>query len=152
MELKVGMKVPDFTLPDSKGNDVTLSKFKGKKVILYFYPKDNTKGCTLEAINFRDNYKEIKETDTVILGVSKDSMKSHISFINKYDIPFVLLSDAEGEICELYGVWKMKKMYGREYMGIERTTFLIDKEGNIMKIFPKVKVEGHVKEIMEQLK
>ena len=152
MELKVGMKAPDFTLPDSKENDVTLSKFKGKKVILYFYPKDNTKGCTLEAINFRDNYKEIKETDTVILGVSKDSMESHISFINKYGIPFVLLSDAEGEICELYGVWKTKKMNGREYMGIERTTFLVDKEGNIMKIFPKVKVEGHVKEIMDQLK
>ena len=152
MELKVGMKALDFTLPDSKGNDVTLSNFKGKKVILYFYPKDNTKGCTLEAINFRDNYEEIKETDTVILGVSKDSMKSHISFINKYNLPFVLLSDEEGKVCELYGVWKMKKMYGREYMGIERTTFLIDKEGNIMKIFPKVKVEGHVEEIMDQLK
>ena len=152
MELKVGMKAPDFTLPDSKGNDVTLSNFKGKKIILYFYPKDNTKGCTLEAINFRDNYEEIKETYTVILGVSKDSMKSHISFINKYNLPFVLLSDEEGKVCELYGVWKMKKMYGREYMGIERTTFLIDKEGNIMKIFPKVKVEGHVEEIMDQLK
>ncbi|MGB6608053.1 MAG: thioredoxin-dependent thiol peroxidase [Atribacterota bacterium] len=152
MELKVGMKALDFTLPDSKGNDVTLSNFKGKKVILYFYPKDNTKGCTLEAINFRDNYEEIKETDTVILGVSKDSMKSHISFINKYNLPFVLLSDEEGKVCELYGVWKMKKMYGREYMGVERTTFLIDKEGNIMKIFPKVKVEGHVEEIMDQLK
>ena len=152
MELKVGMKALDFTLPDSKGNDVTLSNFKGKKVILYFYPKDNTKGCTLEAINFRDNYEEIKETDTVILGVSKDSMKSHISFINKYNLLFVLLSDEEGKVCELYGVWKMKKMYDREYMGVERTTFLIDKEGNIMKIFPKVKVEGHVKEIMEQLK
>jgi len=152
MELKVGMKAPDFTLPDSKGNDIVLSNFRKKKVILYFYPKDNTKGCTLEAINFRDNYKEIKETDTVILGVSKDSMKSHISFINKYNIPFVLLSDEEGKACELYGVWKAKKMYGREYMGIERTTFLIDKEGKIMKIFPKVKVEGHVKEIMDQLK
>ena len=152
MELKVGMKAPDFTLPDSKGNDIVLSNFRKKKVILYFYPKDNTKGCTLEAINFRDNYKEIKETDTVILGVSKDSMKSHISFINKYNIPFFLLSDEEGKACELYGVWKAKKMYGREYMGIERTTFLIDKEGKIMKIFPKVKVEGHVKEIMDQLK
>ena len=152
MELKVGMRAPDFTLPDSQGNDVALSNFREKNVILYFYPKDNTKGCTLEAINFRDNYEEIKETDTVILGVSKDSMKSHISFINKYNLPFVLLSDEEGKVCELYGVWKMKKMYGREYMGIERTTFLIDKEGSIMKIFPKVKVEGHVEEIMDQLK
>jgi len=152
MELKEGMKAPDFTLPDDQGNDVALSNFREKNVILYFYPKDNTKGCTLEAINFRDNYEEIKETDTVILGVSKDSMKSHVSFINKYNLPFVLLSDGEGKICELYGVWKTKKMYGREYMGIERTTFLIDKEGNIMKIFPKVKVEGHVEEIMNQLK
>ena len=152
MELKVGIRAPDFTLQDSQGKDVALSNFREKNVILYFYPKDNTKGCTLEAINFRDNYEEIKETDTVILGVSKDSMKSHISFINKYNLPFVLLSDEEGKVCELYGVWKMKKMHGREYMGIERTTFLIDKEGNIMKIFPKVKVEGHVEEIMDQLK
>jgi peroxiredoxin Q/BCP len=152
MELKVGMRAPDFTLQDSQGKDVALSNFREKNVILYFYPKDNTKGCTLEAINFRDNYDEIKETDSVILGVSKDSMKSHISFINKYNLPFVLLSDEEGKVCELYGVWKMKKMYGREYMGIERTTFLIDKEGNITKIFPKVKVEGHVEEIMDQLK
>ena len=152
MELKVGRRAPDFNLPDSQGNDVTLSNFREKNVILYFYPKDNTKGCTLEAINFRDNYEEIKETDTVILGVSKDSTKSHLSFISKYNLPFVLLSDGEGKVCELYGVWKTKKMYGREYMGIERTTFLINKEGNIMKIFPKVKVEGHVEEIMEQLK
>ena len=152
MELKVGMRAPDFNLPDNQGHDVALSNFRGKNVILYFYPKDNTKGCTLEAINFRNNYEEIKETDTVILGVSKDSMKSHVSFINKYNLPFVLLSDEEGKVCELYGVWKMKKMYGREYMGIERTTFLIDKEGNIMKIFPKVKVEDHVEEIINQLK
>jgi peroxiredoxin Q/BCP len=152
MELKVGMRAPDFTLPDSQGNDVALSNFREKNVILYFYPKDNTKGCTLEAINFRDNYEEIKETDTVILGVSKDSTKSHLSFINKYNLPFVLLSDGEGKVCELYSVWKTKKMYGREYMGIERTTFLINKKGNIIKIFPKVKVEGHVEKIMEQLK
>lgn len=152
MELKEGMKAPDFTLPDSQGNDVTLSSFRGKNVILYFYPKDNTKGCTLEAVNFRDNYEEIKEKDTIILGVSKDSIKSHVSFINKYKLPFILLSDEEGKVCGLYGVWKAKKMYGREYMGIERTTFLIDKEGNIVKIFPKVKVQGHVDEIMDQLK
>jgi len=152
MKLKEGMKAPDFTLTDSQGNDVTLSNFERKNVILYFYPKDNTKGCTIEAINFRDNYEEIKETDTIILGVSKDSMKSHVSFINKYNLPFVLLSDEEGKVCELYGVWKTKKMYGREYKVIERTTFLINKEGNIIKIFPKVKVQGHVDEIMEQLK
>ncbi len=152
MELKEGMKAPDFSLQDSQGNHVALSNFKGKNVILYFYPKDNTKGCTLEAINFRDNYEEINETDTVILGVSKDSMKSHVSFINKYNLPFVLLSDEEGKVCELYGVWKTKKMCGREYMGIERTTFLIDKEGKIIKIFSKVDVQGHVDEIMNHLK
>ena len=151
MELKQGMKAPDFTLQDSQGNNVALSNFKGKNVILYFYHKDNTKGCTLEAINFRDNYEEIKEKDTIILGVSKDSIKSHVIFINKYNLPFILLSDEEGKVCELYGVCKMKKRYGREYMGIERTTFLIDKKGNIIKKFPKVKVPGHVEEIMEQL-
>jgi peroxiredoxin Q/BCP len=151
MELKEGIKAPDFTLQDSQGNNVALSNFKGKNVILYFYPKDNTKGCTLEAINFKDNYEEIKEKDTIILGVSKDSIKSHVNFINKYNLPFILLSDEEGKVCELYGVWKMKKRYGREYMGIERTTFLIDKKGNIIKKFPKVKIPGHVEEIMEQL-
>lgn len=152
MELIEGMKAPDFTLPDSQGNNVALSNFRGKNVILYFYPKDHTKGCTLEATNFGDNYEEIKETDTIILGVSKDSIKSHISFINKYNLPFILLSDEEGKVCELYGTWKMDKKYDREYRGIERTTFLIDKEGDIIKIFFKVKVEGHVEEIMEQLK
>lgn len=151
MELKEGIKAPDFTLQDSQGNNVALSNFKGKNVILYFYPKDNTKGCTLEAINFKDNYEEIKEKDTIILGVSKDSVKSHVNFINKYNLPFILLSDEEGKVCKLYGVWKMKKRYGREYMGIERTTFLIDKKGNIIKKFPKVKIPGHVEEIMEQL-
>ena len=104
MELKEGMKAPDFTLQDSQGKDVVLSNFREKNVILYFYPKDNTKGCTLEAINFRDNYEEIKKTNSVILGVSKDSMKSHVSFINKYNLPFILLSDGEGKVCELYGV------------------------------------------------
>jgi len=152
MELKEGMKSPDFTLPDNQGNNVTLSNFRGKNVILYFYPKDHTKGCTIEATNFKDNYKEITETDTIILGVSKDSIKSHTSFINKYNLPFILLSDEEGKVCELYGTWKMKKMYGRDHIGIERTTFLIDKEGNIIRKFSKVKVEGHVEEIMEQLK
>lgn len=152
MELKEGMKAPDFNLPDSQGNDVTLSNFREKKVILYFYPKDNTKGCTLEAINFRDNYEEIEKIDTVVLGISKDSMKSHVGFISKHHLPFILLSDEEGKVCEMYGVWKKKKMYGKEYMGIERTTFLIDKNGSIMKIFPKVKVEGHVEEIIQEIK
>lgn len=152
MKLVEGMKAPDFTLPDSQLIEVTLSDFMGKNIILYFYPKDNTKGCTLEAVNFKENYKEIRKTDTVILGISKDSTKSHQSFINKYSLPFTLLSDTEGNVCNLYGVWKEKNMYGRKYMGIERTTFLINKEGTIMKIFNKVKVKGHVEEIMKYLK
>ena len=151
MNLEEGMKAPDFTLPDSQGIDITLSDYKGKNVILYFYPKDNTTGCTLEAVNFRDNYKKIQESNTIILGISKDSIKSHTNFINKYSLPFKLLSDPEGKVCELYGVWKEKSMYGRQYMGIERTTFLIDKEGTILKIFPKVKVKGHVEEIMKYI-
>jgi len=151
MELKAKMKAPEFALPDIQDNQVSLSGFQGKNVILYFYPKDNTKGCTLEAINFRDNYKDISERDTVVLGVSKDSKKSHANFIGKYHLPYILLSDEDGNVCKLYGVWKMKSRNGREYMGIERTTFLIDKKGNIIKIFPKVKVEGHVEEILKYL-
>lgn len=151
MNLEEGMKAPDFSLPDSQGIEVALSDFIGKNIILYFYPKDNTKGCTLEAVSFRDNYEKIQESNTIILGVSKDSIKSHINFVNKHNLPFKLLSDSEGKICELYGVWKEKSMYGRKYMGIERTTFLIDKEGTIMKIFPKVKVKGHVEEVMKYI-
>ncbi|HXL02280.1 MAG TPA: thioredoxin-dependent thiol peroxidase [Candidatus Atribacteria bacterium] len=151
MELKIGMKAPDFTLPDSQGNDVSLSNFIGKNVILYFYPKDNSGGCTAEAIDFRDNYEKIEKTNTVVIGISKDSAKSHLNFAHKYNLPFILLSDKEGKVCELYGVWKEKKLYGRTYMGIERTTFLINQQGFIMKIFPRVKVKGHVEEIVEDL-
>ena len=152
MTINEGNKAPEFTLPNSQGNQVSLSDFQGKNVILYFYPKDNTKGCTLEAVNFRDNYEEIKQKDTVVLGISKDSVKSHVNFISKYHLPFILLSDKDEGVCELYGVWKKKSMYGREYMGIERTTFLIDKKGIILKIFRKVKVQGHVEKILEYLK
>ncbi len=151
MKLEEGMKAPDFTLPDSQGNEISLSDYMGKNVILYFYPKDNTKGCTLEATNFRDNYEKIKKMNTIVLGVSKDSIKSHANFINKYNLPFRLLSDTEGKVCELYGVWKEKSMYGRKYMGIERTTFLIDREGKILKIFPKVQVRGHMEEVVHFL-
>jgi len=152
MELKEGMSAPEFSLPDSEGNKVALSDYRGKNVILYFYPKDNTKGCTLEAISFRDNYEEIMTINTVVLGISKDSLKSHIGFISKYHLPFILLSDEEGKVCELFDVWKKKKMYGREYMGIERTTFLIDQKGEILRIFKKVKVEGHVEELLQEIK
>jgi len=151
MELKVGMKAPDFTLPDSQGKDVSLSSFIGKNVILYFYPKDNSGGCTAEAIDFRDSYEKIEKTNTVIIGISKDSVKSHLNFAHKYNLPFILLSDSGGKVCELYGVWKEKKLYGRTYMGIERTTFLINQDGFITKIFPRVKVKGHVEEIVKYL-
>lgn len=151
MELKAGMKAPDFTLPDSQGKDVSLSNFIGKNVILYFYPKDNSGGCTAEAIDFRDNYEKIEKINTVIISISKDSVKSHLNFAHKYNLPFILLSDSEGKVCELYGVWKEKKLYGRTYMGIERTTFLINQQGFIIKIFPRVKVKGHVEEIVKYL-
>jgi len=151
MELKVGMKAPDFTLPDSQGKEIALSNLKGKKVVLYFYPKDNTSGCTAEAVSFKENYNKLKKANAEVIGISKDSMASHLNFIQKYDLPFILLSDNEGKVCSLYGVWKEKKMYGRNYMGIERTTFLIDEQGYIQKIFPKVKVKGHIEEIMKFL-
>jgi len=151
MELKIGMKAPDFTLQDSQGKEVSLSNFKGKKIILYFYPKDNTSGCTAEAVSFRDNYDKIKETNSMVIGISKDSIASHMNFARKYNLPFILLSDGEGKVCELYGVWKEKSMYGRSYMGIERTTFLIDEQGYLQQIFPQVKVKGHSEEVMKFL-
>lgn len=151
MGLKVGMKAPDFTLPDSQGKEVSLSNFKGKKIILYFYPKDNTSGCTAEAVSFRDNYDKIRATNSLVIGISKDSVASHLNFAQKYNLPFILLSDSEGKVCELYGVWKEKSMYGRSYMGIERTTILIDEQGYLQQIFPQVKVKGHIEEVMKFL-
>lgn len=144
-------KAPQFTLRDSLGNNVSLSDFKGKKVVLYFYPKDNTSGCTKEACDFRDVFPEFKKLNGVVLGVSADSEKSHQGFAQKYELPFTLLSDPDKEVIQKYGVWKEKSMYGKKYMGIERTTFLIDEEGSILKIYPKVKVPGHVDEILRDL-
>lgn len=141
----------DFTLPGSNGENVSLSDFRGKTVILYFYPKDNTPGCTREACDFKESHSEFKNSDTVLLGISKDTIQKHINFINKFDLPFLLLSDADGKICEEYGVWKLKKMAGKEYMGIERSTFLIDKNGVISKEWRKVKVAGHVEEVLQFL-
>lgn len=149
---EVGKKAPDFTLPDQNGNKVSLKNFKGKKVVLYFYPKDNTSGCTKEACNFRDDFPKFKKTDTVIIGVSPDSVSSHKKFADKYNLPFTLLSDEEKNVLEKYGVWKEKSMYGKKYMGVERTTFIIDEDGKIKKIFNKVKVDGHNTEVMEALK
>lgn len=146
------MKAKEFTLPASNGKDVSLKDFFGKNVILYFYPKDNTPGCTTEACSFRDSMEEFNNNDTVILGVSKDSIKKHNSFIEKYNLPFLLLSDEEGKVCEEYGVWQLKKMMGKEYMGIVRSTFLIDKTGEIIKEWRGVKVDGHTEEVLLALK
>lgn len=150
--MKVGQKAPNFSVKDDSGKDVKLSDFKGKKVVLYFYPKDDTPGCTKEACNFRDGIDEIKKQGAVVLGVSADSVQSHQKFKTKFDLNFQLLSDADKKIVEDYGVWKEKSMYGRKYMGIERTTFVIDKDGKISHIFPKVKVAQHYDEVLEALR
>src|SRR3954469_5796129 len=150
-ELKVGQKAPDFTLQNDMGEKMKLSDFKGKQVVLYFYPKDDTPGCTTEACNFRDGIAEIKKKGAVVLGVSADSVESHKKFKSKFDLNFPLLADTEKKIIEDYGVWKEKSMYGKKYMGIERTTFLIDKDGKISHIFPKVKVTDHYDEVLEAL-
>ncbi|MHB1688856.1 MAG: thioredoxin-dependent thiol peroxidase [Ignavibacteriaceae bacterium] len=150
--LEEGKKAPMFKLKDQDGKAVSLSDFKGKNVILYFYPKDDTPGCTTEACNFRDEFPKFQNIDAVILGVSPDSETSHKKFIAKYNLPFRLLSDESKEVLEKYGVWKEKNMYGRKYMGVERTTYIIDADGKIKKIFNKVKVSDHYKEVLEALK
>jgi len=147
-----GKKAPNFSLHGSKGVKVSLNNFKGSKVVLYFYPKDMTSGCTNEACDFRDQFPDFKKIKTVVLGISPDSVQSHKKFIDKYDLPFILLSDEKKEVVQKYEVWKEKSMYGKKYMGVERTTFIIDEEGRIKKIFPKVKIAGHVDEVIKILK
>ncbi|MEW5842031.1 MAG: thioredoxin-dependent thiol peroxidase [Bacteroidota bacterium] len=149
--LEAGKKAPSFTLPDEDNKKISLSDFKGKKVVLYFYPKDMTSGCTHEACDFRDTFPDFQKLKAVILGVSIDSSESHKKFSDKYELPFTLLSDADKKVVQKYGVWKEKSMYGRKYMGIERTTFIIDGEGVIRNIFQKVKVSGHADEVMKSL-
>ena len=146
------MKAKNFSLPASNGNVVSLEDFKGKNVIVYFYPKDNTPGCTTEACSFRDSFEEFQSSETIILGISKDSSKKHNGFIEKHNLPFLLLSDEDGKVCEDYGVWQLKKMMGKEYMGIVRSTFLIDKDGNLVKEWRAVKVNGHIEEVLEFVK
>lgn len=150
--LKEGSKAPAFTLPNEKGKKVSLKDFEGKKVVLYFYPKDMTSGCTKEACDFRDAHPDFKKIKAVVLGVSPDSIESHKKFAEKYELPFTLLSDENKKVLEKYGVWKEKSMYGKKYMGVERTTVIIDEKGKIQKIFPKVKVNGHVDEVLEELR
>ena len=145
-------QVPDFELPDENGKLHKLSDYLGQYVLLYFYPKDDTPGCTTEACEFRDDYAEYDKAGVVILGVSPDSPKSHKKFKEKYNLPFVLLADEDHQVCEIYGVWGKKSMYGKEYYGVLRTTFLIDKEGKLVEIFEKVKPKGHSQQILSILK
>ena len=146
--LSVGSKAPEFSLPDGNGGTVSLKQSIGKTVILYFYPKDNTSGCTKEACDFRDNIAVISKKGAVVVGVSADSVPSHKKFADKFGLQFPLASDEKKELVKKYGVWKEKSMYGRKYLGIERTTFVIDGRGIITHIFPKVKVAGHVEELL----
>ncbi|MGA8943569.1 MAG: thioredoxin-dependent thiol peroxidase [Thermoactinomyces sp.] len=150
--LKEGDQAIDFTLEASNGDKVTLSELKGKNVVLFFYPKDQTPGCTKEACGFRDAYQAFEDLDTVILGINKDSVASHQKFAAKQELPFLLLSDPDGEVCEKYGVIKEKNMFGKKRLGIERSTFLIDKEGKLAKVYRKVKVAGHVEEVLQFVK
>ena len=152
MTLKEGDIAPDFSLPASNGENVSLNDYKGKKVVIYFYPKDDTPGCTIEACNFRDDYSEITDAGAVILGVIKDDIKSHNKFINKFDLPFLLLSDESTEMISAYEAWVKKNMYGKEYYGVFRKTYLIDEEGKIQRIWPKVDVKTHSKEIIDLIK
>jgi len=149
--LKVGDKAPGFTLNDKDGNKILLKDFSGKKVVLYFYPKDMTSGCTKEACAFRDNFPAFSKLNAEVIGISADSEQSHENFSVKYNLNFRLLTDPEKEVIQKYDVWKEKSMYGKKYMGIERTTFLIDEKGKITKIFNKVKVEGHIEEILNEM-
>lgn len=149
---EIGENAPDFTLPSTSGEDVTLSSLKPKAVVLFFYPRDNTSGCTKEAIGFSELKEAFAAENVEIFGLSKDDMKSHHKFVEKQDLTVELLTDADSDVCEAYDVWKEKKMYGKTYMGIERSTFLIDGAGKIAQVWRKVKVPGHVEEVMEAAK
>jgi thioredoxin-dependent peroxiredoxin len=148
MTVAIGKPAPDFTLKANNGETVKLSNFRGTNVVLYFYPKDMTPGCTTEACDFRDQVHKFNEVDAVIVGVSPDPVERHQKFADKYGLPFLLLADTEHQLAETYGVWKLKKNFGKEYMGIERSTFIIDKEGILVKEWRKVQVKGHVEEAL----
>ena len=149
--LEIGMKAPDFSLPDKDGNTVRLSDFQGKKVVLYFYPKDNTPGCTRQACAFAASYEQFKAQDATVIGISKDSVASHLKFAQKYDLPFILLSDPELQAIQAYGVWQEKKLYGKVSMGVVRTTYIINEQGFIEKVMPKVKPDTNAAEILAYL-
>ena len=149
--VKEGDKAPGFNMPTNTGEEISLSKLKGQKVVLYFYPRDDTPGCTKEACGFRDDLLKYKKAGAVVIGVSKDSVESHQKFIDKYDLNFILATD-DGNVCEKYDAWLLKNMYGKKYFGIGRSTFLIDTSGKINKIWQKVKVDGHVEEVLKAVK
>lgn len=149
--LEVGVKAPDFTLPDKDGNMITLSDFKGKKVVLYFYPRDNTPGCTRQAQGFAASYQKFVDNDIVVIGISKDSEKSHVKFADKYELPFILVSDTELVAIQAYDVWKEKKMAGKVGMGVVRTTYIIDEEGNIEHVMGKVKTDTNAEDVLAYL-
>ena len=152
MTIAVGEPAPDFTLPADGGGSVTLSALRGRKVILYFYPKDDTPGCTREACTFRDALPDFSAADATVIGISRDSLASHDRFKAKYELPFPLLSDADGTVCTAYGAWAEKKNYGKTYWGIERTTVLIGADGRVLAIWRKVKVDGHVAKVLAAAK
>jgi peroxiredoxin Q/BCP len=152
MTVEEGQIAPDFTLTASNGKPLSLSDLRGKWVVLYFYPKDETPGCTREACDFRDHVRQLESLGAVVIGISPDDLRSHDRFIMKHDLPFLLLSDTDHSVAEMYGVWREKNMYGRKIMGIQRSTFLIAPDGRIHRIWRKVKVEGHVDEILDELK
>ncbi|MFC4303039.1 thioredoxin-dependent thiol peroxidase [Cohnella boryungensis] len=149
--LKIGQPAPDFELPATNGNTVRLSEYRGRKVVIYFYPKDMTTACTQESCDFRDAHATFGERNALILGISTDELKRHYKFIEKYDLPFLLLSDPEHRVCELYGVWQEKQLYGKTYMGIVRSTFLIDEEGNLAREWRNIRVKGHVENVLQTL-
>jgi len=152
MTVEIGQKAPDFSAPDETGQNISLKNFLGKKIFLYFYPKDDTPGCTLESCGFRDMYPDLQALNAVVLGVSKDSIKSHVKFKGKYDLPFPLISDETAGVCEMYQTFVEKSMYGKKYMGIERSTFLIDEAGVVQQIWRGVSVSGHMTEVLNALK
>lgn len=151
-DLQPGDKAPNFSMPTNEGNTVSLADYAGRKLVLYFYPKDDTPGCTTEACNFRDNLPKFEKINAAILGVSKDSVAKHEKFVGKFSLTFPLAADEDGSVCEAYGTWGEKSMYGKKYMGIDRATFLIDENGTILNVWRKVKVPGHVDEVMQAIK
>ncbi|WP_036696724.1 thioredoxin-dependent thiol peroxidase [Paenibacillus taiwanensis] len=147
--LQIGQLVPDFTLPGSSDQNVSLSNYRGRKVVLYFYPKNNTPACTQESCDFRDFHGDFEKWNTTVIGISPDPLKSHAKFAGKYELPFLLLSDEEHQVAEQFGVWQLKKLYGKEYFGIVRSTFLIDEEGKLKQAWRNVKVKGHIEAVLE---